>query len=118
MPSSSEFLHDIAGRADPSREPVAADRVLEGAPMTETRLDYERGRLFAGEWAADKGAWRVSYDEWEFCHVLSGACELTPDGAAPRRYQAGDSFVIEPGFKGVWRVLEPMRKKFVVQLAD
>lgn len=102
-------------RAEPIREPVAAERVIEGAPMMETIVDYERGALFAGEWAADVGAWRVSYDEWEFCYILSGACELTPDGGAARRYQAGDSFVIEPGFKGVWRVLAPMRKKFVVQ---
>jgi uncharacterized cupin superfamily protein len=57
----------------------------------------------------------VAYDEWEFCHVLEGVCELTPDGGAPQRFKAGDSFVIEPGFVGVWRVLAPMKKRFVVR---
>jgi len=115
MTPANDYLHDISGRAAPCREPVAPERVIDGAPTTETILDYERGALFAGEWAADVGAWRVVYDEWEFCHMLSGVCEVTPDGGDPRIYRAGDSFVIEPGFKGEWRVLEPMRKKFVVQ---
>jgi uncharacterized cupin superfamily protein len=110
-------LHDIAGAGTLECEPVAVDRVLEGAPVTETRTDYERDeRIFAGEWSASEGAWRVSYDEWEFCHVLEGACELVPDGGTPRLYTAGDSFVIEPGFEGVWRVSAAMRKRFVILL--
>jgi uncharacterized cupin superfamily protein len=62
------------------------------------------------------GAWRVNYEEWEFCHLLEGACEITPDGGEPQRFAAGDSFVIEPGFVGVWRVLAPMRKRFVIRV--
>ncbi len=108
-------LHALLG-GPVERKPVDADRLIEGAPMTQTRLDYTHGdKTFAGEWASDVGAWRVSYDEWEFCHVIQGVCELTPDGGAARRFEAGDSFVIEPGFKGVWRVIEPMKKRFVVR---
>lgn len=111
-------LFAVCGQASPVCEPVAADRLIEGAPMTETRIDYEQGGvLYAGEWRADVGAWRVAYDEWEFCHVLEGECELIPDNEAPRRFRAGDSFVIEPGFTGVWCVLAPMRKRFVVRYA-
>jgi hypothetical protein len=112
----TSFLHSVRGKAAPELKPIEPDRRIDGAPMTETRLDYQcEGKLFAGEWAADVGAWRVSYDEWEFCHVLEGACELTPDGGEPQRFSAGDSFVIEPGFAGVWRVLAPMRKRFVIR---
>jgi uncharacterized cupin superfamily protein len=32
-----------------------------------------------------------------------------------RRFGPGDSFVIEPGFAGVWRVIAPMKKRFVVR---
>ena len=111
-------LHPIRGAGAPDFKPIAPDRIVEGAPMTETRLDYERDETtFVGEWAADLGAWRVAYDEWEFCHMLEGVCELTPDGGETQRYKAGDSFVIEPGFAGVWRVVEPMRKRFVVRLS-
>jgi uncharacterized cupin superfamily protein len=91
---------------------------VDGAPVAETRLDYEGDeRTFAGEWSAGVGAWRVKYDEWEFCHVLEGVCELTPDGGVAARFEAGDSFVVEPGFSGVWRVLSPMRKRFVVRMS-
>lgn len=110
-------LHAVCGEAAPDRKPIDSERLLEGAPITETQLDYERDETtYAGEWSAGVGAWRVAYDEWEFCHVLEGACELTPDGGAPQRYKAGDSFIVEPGFVGVWRVLEPMRKRFVVRI--
>lgn len=109
-------LHRIAG-GEVSREPIAADRLVEGAPVTETRLDYNADdTTYAGEWSAGIGAWRVKYDEWEFCHVLEGACELVPDGEPAQRFEAGDSFVIEPGFSGVWRVLAPMKKRFVVRV--
>ena len=84
--------------------------------MTRTSVDYERNeKIYAGEWSADVGAWRVKYEEWEFCHVLEGVCELVPDDGAPVRYVEGDSFVIEPGFSGVWRVIEPMKKRYVVR---
>jgi uncharacterized protein len=110
-------LHPVRGQGAPTREPIAAERVVEGAPVTETRLDFERDdKVFAGEWSATPGAWRVSYDEWEFCHLLEGACELVGEDGRAERYSAGDSFVIEPGFRGVWRVLAPMRKRFVIRL--
>lgn len=110
-------LHAVAGAGEANREAIAADRVLEGAPVAETRLDFERDeKTFAGEWSADVGAWRVQYEEWEFCHLLEGECELIPDGGTARRFTAGDSFVIEPGFTGIWRVLAPMKKRFFVRL--
>lgn len=109
-------LHAVRGEGAPTREPVAADRLVEGAPVTETRIDYQRDeKIYAGEWSAGVGAWRVSYDEWEFCHLLEGACELVPDEGTAQRFAAGDSFVIEPGFTGLWRVLAPMRKRFVIR---
>lgn len=110
------LVHAVLGQGERDEAPVPADRVVEGTPRTVTRLDYTQGdKLFAGEWSATAGAWRVSYDEWEFCHVLEGVCELETSDGERRRFQAGDSFIIEPGFIGVWRVIEPMRKRFVVR---
>ncbi len=110
-------LHSVRGEGAPESKPIEPERRVDGAPITETRLDYEHEGTYVGEWSCDVGAWRVSYDEWEFCHVLEGACELTPDGGAARRFVAGDSFVVEPGFTGIWRVMAPMRKRFVVRVA-
>ena len=47
--------------------------------------------------------------------MLEGVCELVPDGGEGVRYSEGDSFIIEPGFTGVWRVIEPMKKRYVVR---
>ena len=30
--------------------------------------------------------------------------------------RAGDAFVVEPGFKGTWEVLQPVRKHFCIKL--
>lgn len=109
-------VHAVLGQGAIEDAAVAADRVVEGSPRTVASIDYQRDdKVFAGEWSASTGAWSVKYDEWEFCHVLEGVCELETSDGEKRRFVAGDSFVIEPGFVGVWRVIEPMRKRFVVR---
>ena len=76
-------LHAVRGEGATAVNAIAQDRLVEGAPLTRTSLDFEHNeKTFAGEWSADVGAWRVNYEEWEFCHVLEGACELFPDGGA------------------------------------
>ena len=56
----------------------------------------ERDGLYCGIWESTPGAWRVVYDEWEYCHILSGVSILTEDGKAPVTIRAGDSFVCDP----------------------
>lgn len=92
--------------------------IVAGTPQTQTLNGYESadGLTFCGTWMATVGAWRVSYDEWEYCHILSGRMSLTPDGGAPVQFGPGDSFVIEPGFRGVWTVIEDMAKTYVIRL--
>jgi len=94
------------------------DRVIDGTPttMSWTLNESADGKTFAGVWEATPGAWRVSYDEWEYCAIVSGESELTRDGYPPRRLRPGDHLVIEPGFEGVWRVIAATRKTFVVRL--
>ena len=42
-----------------------------------------------------------------------GYCVITPDGMEPIHLRAGDIFVVEPGMKGTWEVVETVRKYFV-----
>ncbi|WP_020177815.1 cupin domain-containing protein [Methylopila sp. M107] len=96
-----------------------ADRVVEGKPAFRTLVNYEApdGRLFTGVWEATEGAWKVAYDEWEWCRLRSGSCVVTPDGGGdPVTLGPGDALVLEPGFSGVWKVLEACSKDFVVML--
>ncbi|TIW64489.1 MAG: cupin domain-containing protein, partial [Mesorhizobium sp.] len=72
--------------------------------------------LYAGIWESTPGKWRIVYDEWEFCHILSGVSVISEDGGEARTVRAGDSFVLRPGFKGSWEVLETTRKEYVIKL--
>ena len=66
-------------------------------------------------WESTPGKWRISYDEWEFCHILSGVSVITEDGGEARTVKAGDAFVLRPGFKGTWEVVETTRKEYVIR---
>ncbi|HEX8900609.1 cupin domain-containing protein [Vitreimonas sp.] len=110
-------LYHLDETAPAESGPISPDRLVEGAPIETTALEYERdGKVFVGVWSATVGAWRVRYDEWEFCHMLEGVCEIVSDeDGETKRFSSGDSFVIEPGFVGVWRVIVPMKKRFIIR---
>ncbi|MBB3971579.1 cupin domain-containing protein [Hansschlegelia beijingensis] len=118
-PDAAMRLHRLGAAAEPPEESAPRpDRVIEGSPSFRTHVHYEApdGRLFAGVWEATPGAWRVAYEEWEWCRLRSGRCVVTPDGGEPTTLGPGDAMVLEPGFTGVWSVIEPCAKDFVVML--
>jgi uncharacterized cupin superfamily protein len=94
------------------------DRLISGAPAFETWSQYESadGRSFAGLWRATPGAWRIAYDEWEYCEILEGVSVITDQAGMARTYGPGDRFVIEPGFTGSWEVVETTTKRYVIRL--
>ncbi|MFN3961191.1 MAG: cupin domain-containing protein [Parvularculaceae bacterium] len=101
----------------PEESAPAPDRVLAGAPRFRSwEIDAQPGGLYAGVWESTPGKWRVEYDEWEYCRLLSGVSIVTEEGGAARRLAAGDSLIIRPGFKGVWEVVETTRKEYVIRL--
>ncbi|MDR7031852.1 cupin domain-containing protein [Mesorhizobium sp. BE184] len=101
---------------EPEEGAPAPERVLAGDPRFRTWNAEERDCLYAGIWEATPGKWRIEYDEWEFCHILSGISIIAEDGGESRTVRAGDSFVLRPGFKGSWEVLETTRKEYVIKL--
>jgi uncharacterized cupin superfamily protein len=93
-------------------------RLLAGNPTfrTWTLEEAPDSKLFAGVWESSPGKWRIVYDEWEYCSIISGVSIVTRDGESPVRFGAGDAFVLQPGFEGTWEVVETTRKLFVVRL--
>jgi len=96
----------------------AHERIVSGAPAFRTWTFEESadGKTFAGVWESTPGKWRIVYDEWEYCSILSGVSIVTREGEAAQRVGAGDAFVLQPGFVGTWEVVETTRKLFVVRL--
>ena len=116
MPESITMLLTDDARAEPGAP--APDRLVDGSPLQRTWNSYESpdGTLFAGIWESTPGCWRVVYDEWEFCHIISGVSELSGEDGSKRVVRAGDAFTIAPGFRGTWRVVETTRKHYVIKL--
>ncbi len=93
------------------------ERLISGNPAFKTwAQDIARGEMIrTGVWEATPGETRsIKGETFEFCHILSGIVELTPEGGEPVVYKAGDSFVMKPGFVGVWKTIETVRKVYVI----
>ena len=94
----------------------ASEKVLSGDPRHRSWNVEERGGLYAGIWESTPGKWLISYDEWEYCRILSGRSVITEEGGEAQEVGPGDSFLIRPGFRGTWEVLETTRKDYVILL--
>ena len=95
----------------------AADRLISGRPQFTTwNLEEREDRLYCGIWQSTPGKWRISYDEWEYCHILSGVSVINGDDGTALQVGPGDSFMLRPGFSGTWEVIETTRKEYVILL--
>ena len=107
-------------RLDPAVEPEISrpdpEKVLAGDPVHTTWNIEERDSLYCGIWQSTPGKWRIAYDEWEYCRILEGVSVITEESGDAMRVTAGDSFILRPGFKGTWEVLETTRKDYVIRL--
>jgi uncharacterized cupin superfamily protein len=52
------------------------------------------------------------YDEEETCYLLEGEVTVTPDGAEPVHFAAGDLVVFPAGMSCRWQVHVPVRKHY------
>ena len=101
---------------------AAPDRLLEGAPEYKT-WELDCAQAGAAGWSQIRtGVWETTPgktismkgETFEFCHILSGVCEIAEEGGASHVFRAGDSFLMKPGFVGTWTTLETLRKIFVI----
>ena len=116
-PTPSPAIVRLPQTADGAeRIPVAADRLVAGTPAQAAANAWSdpSDAFHCGVWESDVGAWRVRYDEHEFCHLLQGRLRLTDDAGNASVFGPGDSFVVPAGFVGLWEVLEPARKLYAV----
>lgn len=111
------FVKIDTTKIDPERGAPSPERVISGDPQFLTwNCDESEGGIYAGIWEATPGKWRIAYDEWEYCHILSGRSIITEDGGEAHHIKAGDSFTLRPGFRGTWEVLDTTRKEYVIRL--
>ena len=95
----------------------APEKLIAGSPSFKTwAMDEAKdGKVLSGVWEATPGETKsIKGEVFEFCHILSGLVEITPEGGEAVTYRTGDSFVMKPGFVGVWKTIETVRKFYVV----
>lgn len=110
-----QFL-ELSTEGEFETDAPAPDRIISGNPIFRTWNIEERDGLYAGIWESTPGKWRIQYDEWEYCRILSGVSVITDADGSSRTVRAGDSFVLQPGFAGSWEVLETTQKEYVIKI--
>lgn len=90
--------------------------VSDNNPLRTTWNHYEQAGVAAGVWACEPGAWRIAFaaGKDEFFHVLEGRIRITDAAGVAREFGPGEACVIPGGFTGLFEVLEPVRKHYVL----
>lgn len=114
--SNKSFVAINLDAVQPEISAPATAKLLSGDPVHTTWNIEDRDGLYAGIWQSTPGKWLISYDEWEFCHILSGVSVITDEAGNENYLKKGDSFILRPGFKGTWEVIETTRKEYVIKL--
>jgi len=91
------------------------DAVLAGDPVERGRVfdDMALAHATIGIWESAPGVVRFeSYPFDELCIVTSGSVMLAADDGS-ESFAAGDVFLVAEGWRGEWRMAEPLRKFYV-----
>lgn len=94
------------------------ERLLQGNPLRTTWNHFTNasGEVSAGIWSCEKGAWRIAFGprKDEYFYVLEGRCRVIDEQGYAAEAGPGDAMVIPAGFKGVFEVVEAVRKHYVI----
>lgn len=108
----------VLGDAGPAAESYRPEeyKILSGDPdqTVSNRFSSADGRFQCGIWTGQVGSWRVSFTENEFCQLLEGIVTVRGDDGSVRTFHPGDAFVMPAGFTGVWEIVQPAKKYYVV----
>ncbi|EHR01017.1 cupin domain-containing protein [Bradyrhizobium sp. WSM471] len=100
-------LDSISPVARPIGEPVSIMR-------SKVAFKSSSDSTSAGIWECSPGKWRRQVAEAEFSTFLSGRCTFTPDCGPTIVLEAGDSIYFHPNTNGEWKIIETVRKAFVI----
>ena len=107
-------MEEGSARSEASRPDQ--DKVISGDPVFLLwEIDDAGSGLTSGIWEASPGKWRFENAHWEYCRILFGTSVITEEGGASHSVSTGDSFILKPGFKGTWEVINTTRKDFIAR---
>lgn len=110
-----DFQHQ---QTEPEYDHPRPDRVVRGNPRRTTwnHFTSASGEVSAGVWSCEVGSWRIEFGPAldEFFYVISGRVRVVGDDGQTVEVGPGESIVIPAGFKGVFDVVEPVTKHYVI----
>lgn len=105
-------------QVSPSFDRPRPDRLVDRNPQRTTweHFTAARGDLSAGIWACEPGAWNIAFPDGkdEFFCVIEGRIRISDQAGNAAEFGPGEAGVIPAGFTGCLRVLEAVRKHYVV----
>lgn len=110
------------GAGDITLEPCAVvppEAVIDGKPVEQGAVIHESadGNFIIGVWESTPYAETFDgYPGDEFCQVLTGSVTLTDEDGNASTFVAGENYFVPKGFKGTFRVVETMRKYYVLNM--
>lgn len=111
------FKLDAAGRMPAIDYPNPA-RLVDGNPRRQTwnLFDSVHGDCSIGIWSCEAGAWRIAFaaSKDEFFCVQAGRVRLESATGEQVEVGPGEAAVIPAGFQGIFRVLAPVTKYYVI----
>lgn len=103
--------------SQPQVSPTTASALLSGSGVTKAwpALVTPDGVVTSGVWESEPFSKTKTHpDSMEFCYILEGAVKLSDSKGNAATFSAGEAFIVEPGFDGVWESLTRVRKYFVI----
>lgn len=110
---TTHSLHDTA--ATDLGEHAAKPTAITNGLTEASRPIWTAGRIGTGLWECSPGDFTAERNGYtEICTILSGRVTIEVEGEGPEEFGPGDVMVMPSGWKGVWRVHEPLRKHYTV----
>lgn len=83
-----------------------------------TLTTHGGGRVEIGVWECTPGRFTADRSQSaEFCHFIAGKVEMTHADGRKQLLGPGDAIDLPLGWKGEWRVIETVRKLYVITQA-
>ncbi|WP_164549153.1 cupin domain-containing protein [Amphritea opalescens] len=97
--------------------PTPADILISGNGDTEAYIPFSStdGTVISGIWSSEAFSKKKFHpNDMEFCYLIEGDVKISDTEGNASEFSAGDAFVVEPGFDGVWESKTAVKKYFVI----
>ena len=95
------------------------DTLVKGNPhqVVELYLDLPQEGVKAGYWSGEVGAYRLEFGPQKVEHflVMEGHLRVHNDDGSYADFKPGDTCVLPGGFSGIFEILSPAKKQFVIK---